>query len=450
MFRATDFLGKCSKPSRIGSLLSKIRHQSRDTRAVQAYEPNVDRYHINGEYAKVDWCELGNKESSLSLCKSFALSPSPQRQTMLPASDCFKRIHTKASPQSAMNDCELSNDHSDVVEEYANLKWDELGFCLIPVDYMYVMKCSKEKNFSHGILTRFGRLEMNPSSGILNYGQGVFEGLKAYRTEDGRILLFRPEQNALRMQMGADRLRMPSPTIEQFVDAVKHTVVANKQWVPPPGKGSLYIRPLLMGSGPVLGATPAPDYTFLAFASPVGNYHKGYLNLVVEEKFYRAFPGGTGGVKAIVNYSTVFKPVAEAKAKGFSDVLFLDVKTAKYIEEVSTSNIFFLKGNVISTPATDGTILPGITRKSVIEIAQILGYQVEERAVAVEELFDSEEVFCTGTAMVVNPVNSITYQGKRIEYKTGPETVAQKLYEMLVGIQTGRIEDKMGWTVELN
>ncbi|KAH9655396.1 Branched-chain-amino-acid aminotransferase 2 [Citrus sinensis] len=294
----------------------------------------------------------------------------------------------------------------DVVEEYANLKWDELGFCLIPVDYMYVMKCSKEKNFSHGILTRFGRLEMNPSSGILNYGQGVFEGLKAYRTEDGRILLFRPEQNALRMQMGADRLRMPSPTIEQFVDAVKHTVVANKQW--------------------------------------------GYLNLVVEEKFYRAFPGGTGGVKAIVNYSTVFKPVAEAKAKGFSDVLFLDVKTAKYIEEVSTSNIFFLKGNVISTPATDGTILPGITRKSVIEIAQILGYQVEERAVAVEELFDSEEVFCTGTAMVVNPVNSITYQGKRIEYKTGPETVAQKLYEMLLGIQTGRIEDKMGWTVELN
>ncbi|KAH9694933.1 Branched-chain-amino-acid aminotransferase 2 [Citrus sinensis] len=419
MFRATDFLGKCSKPSRIGSLLSKIRHQSRDTRAVQAYEPNVDRYHINGEYAKVDWCELGNKEVS-------------------PSSEIVN--HGLASPQSAMNDCELSNDHSDVVEEYANLKWDELGFCLIPVDYMYVMKCSKEKNFSHGILTRFGRLEMNPSSGILNYGQGVFEGLKAYRTEDGRILLFRPEQNALRMQMGADRLRMPSPTIEQFVDAVKHTVVANKQWVPPPGKGSLYIRPLLMGSGPVLGATPAPDYTFLAFASPVGNYHKGYLNLVVEEKFYRAFPGGTGGVKAIVNYSTVFKPVAEAKAKGFSDVLFLDVKTAKYIEE----------GNVISTPATDGTILPGITRKSVIEIAQILGYQVEERAVAVEELFDSEEVFCTGTAMVVNPVNSITYQGKRIEYKTGPETVAQKLYEMLVGIQTGRIEDKMGWTVELN
>ncbi|KAJ4716065.1 Branched-chain-amino-acid aminotransferase [Melia azedarach] len=373
---------------------------------------------------------------------------------MLSASDCvLSEAQAHSQYAAAVEASELNEDHSthhDVNKEYADLNWDELGFGPIPIDYMYVMKCTKdEKYFSQGTLTRFGNIDMNPSSGILNYGQGLFEGLKANRTEDGRILLFRPEQNARRLQMGAERMCMPSPTIEQFIHALKQIVNANKSWVPPPGKGSLYIRPLLMGSGPVLGAMPAAEYTFLIFASPVGIYHKGTLNLIVEEKFYRAFPGGTGGIKTAANYATVFKPVTEAKAKGFSDVLFLDVTTRKNIEEASTSNIFILKKNVISTPAITGTILPGITRKSIIEIARVLDYQVKERDIPAEELFDAEEVFCTGTAMVVNPVSSITYMGKRIEYKTGVNTVAQNLRTMLTGIQTGQIEDKMGWTVEI-
>ncbi|GAY61363.1 hypothetical protein CUMW_209390 [Citrus unshiu] len=281
---------------------------------------------------------------------------------------------------------------------------------------MYIMNCSKDQHFSQGTFTPFGKIKMNPSSGILNYGQGLFEGLKAHRTANGRILLFRPEQNAMRMKVGAKRMCMQAPTVEQFVNAVKQTVHSNKRWVPPPGKGAMYIRPLLMGSGPVLGVAPASEYTFITYASPVGNYHKGVLNLIVEEKFRRAIPGGTGGVKAVTNYAIIYKPIAEAKAKGFTDVLFLNAE--KYIEEVSTSNIFLVK--------------------------------VKERAIPVEELFDAEEVFCTGTAVGVNSVNSITYQDTRIAYKRGAGTVGQKLYEMLTGIQTGRIEDKMGWTVELD
>ncbi|XP_022762830.1 branched-chain-amino-acid aminotransferase 6-like [Durio zibethinus] len=335
--------------------------------------------------------------------------------------------------------------------EYANVNWDELGFALTKTDYMYVMNWSKEQEkFSQGILTRFGNIEMCPSSGILNYGQGLFEGLKAYRKEDEGILLFRPVENALRMKIGADRMCMPSTTIEQFVDAVKKTVLANKRWVPPHGRGALYIRPLLMGTGPNLGVKPASEYTFVAYASPVGNYHEGGLNLIVEDNLYRATPGGTGGVKAVANYSPIYRALTQAKAKGFSDVLFLDALTRRNIEEGSACNIFILKGNVISTPTAHGTILPGITRKSIIEIALTFGYQVEERPVPIEEVFDAEEVFCTGTAMVLKSVASITYQGKRIKYKMGAETVAQKLYGTLTGIQTGLIEDKMGWTIEID
>ncbi|KAF8410271.1 hypothetical protein HHK36_002796 [Tetracentron sinense] len=335
-------------------------------------------------------------------------------------------------------------------DEYANVNWDELGFGLTPTDYMYVMKCSINEKFSEGELNRYGNIELSPSSGVLNYGQGLFEGLKAYRREDGRLLLFRPEQNALRMKIGAERMCMPSPSVEQFVDAVKQTALANKRWIPPPGKGSLYMRPLLIGNGPVLGLAPAPDYTFLIYASPVGNYFKeglAPLNLVVEDKFHRAAPGGTGGVKTITNYAPVLKAQAQAKSKGFSDVLFLDSVNKKNIEELSSCNIFIVKGNAISTPDTNGTILAGITRKSIIDIARGYGYQVEERPIPVEDLIDADEVFCTGTAVVVAPVGNITYLGKRVEYKTGAGAISRKLQSTLTGIQTGLIEDKMGWTV---
>ncbi|KAL1195051.1 Branched-chain-amino-acid aminotransferase 3 [Cardamine amara subsp. amara] len=341
------------------------------------------------------------------------------------------------------------------VSELADIDWDNIGFGLKPTDYMYVMKCNIDGEFSNGELQRFGNIEVSPSAGVLNYGQGLFEGLKAYRKKDGsNILLFRPEENAIRMRNGAERMCMPAPTIEQFVEAVKKTVLANKRWVPPSGKGSLYVRPLLMGTGAVLGLAPAPEYTFLIYVSPVGNYFKegvAPINLIVESEFHRATPGGTGGVKTIGNYAAVLKAQSIAKAKGYSDVLYLDCVYNRFLEEVSSCNIFIVKDNVISTPEIKGTILPGITRKSIIDVARTQGFQVEERNVTVDELLEADEVFCTGTAVVVSPVGSITYKGKRVSYGEGTfGTVSKQLYTVLTSLQMGLSEDNMKWTVNLS
>lgn len=337
-------------------------------------------------------------------------------------------------------------------DENGDIDWDNLGFGIKQTDYMYITKSSNDGIFEQGQINRFGNIELNPSAGVLNYGQGMFEGTKAFRREDGRLFLFRPDQNAIRMQFGADRMCMPSPSTEQFVDAVKQTALANRRWIPPPGKGSLYIRPLLIGSGPILGLAPAPEYTFLVFASPVGNYFKeglSSLNLYIEDEFHRATRGGVGGVKSITNYSPVLKALNRAKSRGFSDVIYLDSVYKKNLEEATSCNIFVVKENVISTPPTNGTILPGVTRKTVIDIASDHGFQVEERTVPVEELLDADEVFCTGTAVGVLPVGSITYQGKRVDYKTESQLVSRDLYSTLVGLQLGLLEDKKGWFLEI-
>ncbi|BAB10685.1 branched-chain amino acid aminotransferase [Arabidopsis thaliana] len=347
--------------------------------------------------------------------------------------------------------CDAVSSSTTDVTELAEIDWDKIDFGLKPTDYMYAMKCSRDGEFSQGQLQPFGNIDINPAAGVLNYGQGLFEGLKAYRKQDGNILLFRPEENAIRMRNGAERMCMPSPTVEQFVEAVKTTVLANKRWIPPPGKGSLYIRPLLMGTGAVLGLAPAPEYTFLIFVSPVGNYFKegvAPINLIVETEFHRATPGGTGGVKTIGNYAAA---QSIAKAKGYSDVLYLDCLHKRYLEEVSSCNIFIVKDNVISTPEIKGTILPGITRKSIIEVARSQGFKVEERNVTVDELVEADEVFCTGTAVVLSPVGSITYKSQRFSYgEDGFGTVSKQLYTSLTSLQMGLSEDNMNWTVQLS
>ncbi|KAJ7944567.1 Branched-chain-amino-acid aminotransferase [Quillaja saponaria] len=328
----------------------------------------------------------------------------------------------------------LSDTYSGT-SELADIEWDNLGFGFLSTDYMYVMKCPQGGKFSNGELQCFGNIELSPSAGVLNYGQGLFEGLKAYRKEDGNILLFRPEENAMRMRM------------------------ANRRWVPPTGKGSLYIRPLLMGSGAVLGLAPAPEYTFLIYVSPVGNYFKegvAPINLIVEHELHRATPGGTGGVKTIGNYAANYSAdacsegtIGLLRPKAILTVLYLDCIHKRYLEEVSSCNIFVVKDKMIATPAIKGTILPGITRKSIIDVAQSQGFQVEERQVLVDELLDADEVFCTGTAVVVSPVGSVTYLGKRVSYGDGIGVVSQQLYSVLTKLQMGLIEDKMEWTVEL-
>ncbi|XP_021890497.1 branched-chain amino acid aminotransferase 2, chloroplastic-like [Carica papaya] len=382
--------------------------------------------------------------------KHFSPLPSFKVQKHFPSSSCSLGV----SASSLRREAVLSDVFSNETAELADIEWDNLGFGLMPTDYMYIMKCTQGGSFSNGELQRFGNIELSPSAGVLNYGQGLFEGLKAYRKEDGNILLFRPEENAMRLRNGAERMCMPAPTVEQFVEAVKATVLANKRWVPPPGKGSLYIRPLLMGSGAVLGLAPSPEYTFLIYVSPVGNYFKegvAPIHLIVEHELHRATPGGTGGVKTIGNYAAVLMAQSAAKAKGYSDVLYLDCVQKKYLEEVSSCNIFVVKDNFISTPAIKGTILPGITRKSIIDVARSQGFQVEERLVTVDELLDADEVFCTGTAVVVSPVGSITYKGKRVSYVEGGfGVVSQQLYSVLTRLQMGLIEDEMDWTVELN
>ncbi|XP_052203442.1 branched-chain amino acid aminotransferase 1, mitochondrial-like [Diospyros lotus] len=352
---------------------------------------------------------------------------------------------TASSLQEACQPSAYSDD------EGADIDWNNLGFGFKPTDFMYSTKCFTDGTFEQGQLSRYGNIELDPSAGVLNYGQGLFEGTKAFRREDGRIFLFRPDQNATRMQTGAMRMCMPSPSIDQFIDAVKQTALANRRWIPPPGKGTLYIRPLLMGSGPILGLAPAPEYTFLVYASPVGNYFKeglSPLNLYVEDEFHRACRGGAGGVKSITNYAPVLKALTRAKSGGFSDVLYLDPEHKKNVQEATSCNIFVVKDNLVSTPRTSGTVLPGVTRKTVIEIARDHGYQVEERILPVEELLEADEVFCTGTAVGIAPVGSITYQGKRFEYRTLGLT-SQDLFSTLAGIQSGLIEDKKGWLVEI-
>ncbi|XP_007018402.2 PREDICTED: branched-chain-amino-acid aminotransferase 5, chloroplastic isoform X1 [Theobroma cacao] len=344
-----------------------------------------------------------------------------------------------------------SDSHSETSES-ADRRWDSLGFNPVQTDYMYVMKSSEDGSFADGGLRRYGNIEIIPAAAVLNYGQGIIEGLKAYKKQNGSIILFRPEENGLRLRVGAERLCMPAPTIEQFVEAVKSTVLANKRWVPPPDKGFLHIRPLLLGNGPVLSLTTAPEFTFLIYVTPVGNYFEGGLkpiNLVVENETHRAAPGGVGSIKAIGNYAGIIKAQAAAKVNGFSDVLYLDSVHNKYLEEISTANLFVVKNNTISTPTLGGTILPGVTRKSIIAIALSQGFQVEERLVSVEELSDADEVFCSENALCVLPVGSITYMDKRVDYEESGFVVSQQLYSALTNIQMGLTEDIMGWTTVL-
>lgn len=337
----------------------------------------------------------------------------------------------------------------------AAIDWDTIGFGLTETKEMFVATCPLGGEWEAGSMQPYGPLALSPSSQVLNYGQGAFEGMKAYRSVEGRIVLFRPEENAARLRESAARMSMPGVPDDVFLRGVMDTVRANAEFVPPLGMGSLYLRPLLIGSGPILGLGPAPEYTFMVYCSPVGAYFKGGqltpIDLLVEEEFHRAAPGGTGSAKAVGNYSPVLVSQLAAKKEGYSDVIYLDAVENKYIEEVSSCNMFVVKGKSIATPALGGTILPGITRKSVIQLARDRGFEVEERPVSIEEAMAADEVFCTGTAVVVVPVGSITYKGEKKQYCGGEVSpVAQELYTALTDLQQEKAPDERGWVVEVD
>ena len=277
--------------------------------------------------------------------------------------------------------------------------------------------------------------------------------MKAYRTAKDRVVFFRPDENARRMQRGADRLKMPPVPESIFIDAVEQVVQANIDYLPPMGRGAMYVRPLLMGSGPVLGVAPAPSYSFMIYVTPVGPYFKGgmkAIDLLISNEFHRAAPGGSGGVKAIGNYAPGMMPSRIAKSKGYAEVIYLDARTSTYIEEVGAANFFCVKDNVLYTPELTGTILPGITRASIIALARHLGYDVHEEKVSAEFAMSADEAFCCGTAAVISPIGSITHDDKKVTYGDGtPGIMTTTLYDMLTGIQNEKQEDIFGWLHEV-
>jgi len=333
--------------------------------------------------------------------------------------------------------------------ENANIDWDSLTFSMTKTDFMYVAECQLGQPWQVGNIQPYGKLEIDPAAGVLNYGQGIFEGMKAHRSVEGNVVLFRPDENARRFQRGAARLGMPPVPESMFIDAVEQVVAANSCFIPPSGRGALYIRPVLWGTGPIMGVAPAPSYTFCVFVTPVGPYFKGGLScidLVISDEYHRAAPGGSGGVKAIGNYAPGMMPSKNAKKRGFAEVIYLDAVKHELIEEVGAANFFCVKNKKIYTPELTGTILPGITRDSIIQLAKYKGYEVVEGEVHASFAMQADEAFCCGTAAVISPIGSITQGDKEKVYlnrEIGPLT--RELYDSLTAIQSQKEEDVFSW-----
>ena len=335
--------------------------------------------------------------------------------------------------------------------EKKNIDWSNLGFGYIQTDKRYV---SNYKNgaWDEGVLTEDATVVLSECAGVLQYAQTVFEGLKAYTTEDGRIVTFRPDLNADRLVDSAHRLEMPAFPKDRFIDAVNKVVAANAAYVPPYGSGAtLYLRPYMFGSNPVIGVKPADEYQFRIFCTPVGPYFKGGvkpLTLKVSD-FDRAAPNGTGHIKAGLNYAMSLHAIVTAHEEGYDENMYLDSRTRTKVEETGGANFLFVtKDNKVVTPKS-GTILPSITRRSLLHVAkEYLGLEVEEREVYLDELKDMTECGLCGTAAVISPVGKIVDHGKEICLPSGMGQmgpVTQKLYDTLTGIQMGRIEAPEGW-----
>ena len=335
--------------------------------------------------------------------------------------------------------------------EKKDLDWSNLGFGYVKTDKRYVSNF-KNGAWDEGTLTDDADIVLNECAGVFQYAQTVFEGLKAYTTEDGHIVTFRPDLNASRLADSARRLEMPVFPEERFVDAVQKVVEANAAYVPPYGSGAtLYIRPYMMGTNPVIGVKPADEYQFRMFCTPVGPYFKGGAKPITirVSDYDRAAPCGTGNIKAGLNYAMSLHAIVTAHADGFDENMYLDPKTRTKVEETGGANfIFVTKDNKLVTPKSD-SILPSITRRSLVYVAEhYLGMKVEHREVYFDEVKDFAEAGLCGTAAVISPIGKIVDHGKEILIPSGMEEmgpVTKKLYDTLTGIQMGHIEAPEGW-----
>lgn len=335
--------------------------------------------------------------------------------------------------------------------EKKDIDWSNLGFWYVKTDMRYVSNF-KDGAWDEGTLTEDANIVLNECAGVLQYAQTIFEGLKAYTTEDGHIVAFRPDLNAERMEDSARRLEMPAFPKDRFVDAITRVVKANEAYVPPYGSGAtLYLRPYMFGFNSVIGVKPATEYQFRVFATPVGPYFKGGakpLTIRVSD-FDRAAPHGTGHIKAGLNYAMSLHAIVSAHEEGFDENMYLDPGTRTKVEETGGANFLFVtKDGGVVTPKSD-SILPSITRRSLMYVAkEYLGLKVEEREVLLSEVKDFAECGLCGTAAVISPVGKIVDHGTEICLPSGMEEmgpVTRKLYETLTGIQMGRVEAPEGW-----
>ena len=339
--------------------------------------------------------------------------------------------------------------------EKKNIDWSNIGFGYIKTDKRYVSNF-KNGAWDEGTLTDDANIVLSECAGVLQYAQTVFEGLKAYTTEDGRIVCFRPDLNASRMADSAKRLEMPAFPEDRFVKAVEETVRANAGFVPPYGSGAtLYIRPYMFGTNPVIGVKPADEYQFRMCCTPVGPYFKGGAKPITIKvsDFDRAAPHGTGHIKAGLNYAMSLHAIVTAHQEGYDENMYLDAATRTKVEETGGANfIFVTKDGTVVTPKSN-SILPSITRRSLMVVAEkYLGLKVEHREVYFDEVKDFAECGLCGTAAVISPVGKIVDHGKEICFPSGMEKmgpVIQKLYDTLTGIQMGRIEAPEGWIKEI-
>ena len=335
----------------------------------------------------------------------------------------------------------------------------DLGFGQYFTDHMFLMEWSREQGWANARICPYQDFKMDPASTVLHYSQTIFEGLKAYRGEDDQIFLFRPKDNLERMNKGAVRMSMPRIPVDQVFKALKALVYLDREWIPDGNGATLYLRPTMIGVDPYLGLKPSDTYLFYIIMSPVGAYYsEGFspTKIYVSKDYVRAVRGGVGDVKTGGNYAASMLATEEAKKMGYTQVLWLDACERKYIEEVGTSNIFFMLGDKLVTPPLGGSILGGITRDSVIKLAQASGIEVQERPIAIDEVVAAsqdgglKESFATGTAAVISPVGELCYNEKAYPINNGKTgKLSIRLFEELQAIQNGSREDSHKWTVKV-